>query len=73
MIYQYIGQTPDEELKRVSEAMQSPNEILILTPLSVAPKKPRDGVLAMADGVGWNPGSGAGFYGYRAGSWRFLG
>ncbi len=73
MIYQYSGQTPDEELKRVSEAMQSPNEILILTPLAVAPKKPRDGVIAMADGTNWNPGSGAGFYGYRAGSWRFLG
>lgn len=73
MIYQYSGQTPDEELKRVSEAMQSPNEILILTPLSVAPKKPRDGFMAMADGVNWDPGSGAGFYGYRAGSWRFLG
>lgn len=73
MIYQYSGQTPDEELKRVSEAMQSPNEILILTPLSVAPKKPRDGFMAMADGTNWNPGSGAGFYGYRAGSWRFLG
>lgn len=73
MLYQYSGQTADEELKRVSEAMQSPNELLILAPLAVAPKKPRDGVIAMADGVNWNPGSGPGFYGYRAGSWRLLG
>ena len=74
MLYQYSGHTPDEELKRVAEAMQSPNEFLILTPLSVAPKKPRDGVVAMADGVNWNPsGGGAGFYGYYAGSWKKLG
>lgn len=73
MIYRYSGQTPDDELKRVSDAMQSPNEMLLLTPLAVEPKKPRDGVLAMADGVNWDPGSGAGFYGYRAGSWRFFG
>jgi hypothetical protein len=27
----------------------------------------------LADGTSWNPGSGGGFYGYRAGAWRFLG
>ena len=40
---------------------------------TVAPVKPRDGMLRLADGVLWNPGSGSGFYGYRAGAWRFLG
>ena len=73
MTYQYSGLTPDEELKRVSDAMQSPNEMLILTPLSVSPNKLRDGIIVLADGTNFNPGSGAGYYGYRAGSWRFLG
>jgi hypothetical protein len=39
----------------------------------VAPAKPRDGDVYLADGSLWNPGSGAGYYGYRAGAWRFLG
>ena len=40
---------------------------------TVAPTKPREGMFRLADGVSWNPGSGSGFYGYRAGVWRFLG
>lgn len=38
-----------------------------------APAKPQDGQIYLADGTNWNPGSGGGFYGYRAGAWRFLG
>jgi hypothetical protein len=67
------GQPLEQEMKALVEAMQSPNQALFLTPLAVAPLKPRDGMLVMANGTNWNPGSGAGFYGYRAGSWRFLG
>ena len=71
--YRPSGKRTEDELQDISEAMQSPNEFLLLTPLAVAPKKPRDGMIAMAEGVNWNPGSGAGVYVYRAGSWRFLG
>jgi hypothetical protein len=40
----------------------------------VAPEKPRTGWIRYADGIGWDPGSGAGFYGFREGQgWRFLG
>lgn len=36
----------------------------------VAPAKPRDGMIAFADGTSWNPGAaGRGFYGYVSGSW----
>lgn len=35
----------------------------------VAPSKPRDGDFRLADGTSWNPGSGAGFYGYNGGAW----
>lgn len=44
-----------------------------LVETNVAPAKPRTGMVVLADGTNWNPGSGAGFYGYRGGSWRLLG
>lgn len=44
-----------------------------LQPQSVAPSKPRAGLLVEADGTNWNPGSGAGLYIYRAGAWVFIG
>ena len=37
------------------------------------PVRPRDGMIVLADGVNWNPGSGAGFYGRRGGAWVLLG
>lgn len=39
----------------------------------VAPAKPREGDIRLADGADWNPGSGAGFYGYYGGAWAKLG
>lgn len=40
---------------------------------TVAPAKPRDGMIRRADGVGWNPGSGVGVYCFYAAAWHFLG
>jgi hypothetical protein len=40
---------------------------------TVAPAKPRDGMLRRADGTSWNPGSGQGVYCYYNAAWRFLG
>ena len=39
----------------------------------VAPAKPREGDMRLADGTHWNPGAGAGVYAYYAGSWKKLG
>lgn len=39
----------------------------------VAVEKPRAGMVVLADGVSWNPGAGAGFYGYYGGAWVKLG
>lgn len=40
----------------------------------VAPPKPREGDIRLADGTGWNPtGSGSRFVGYRGGNWKELG
>lgn len=43
------------------------------TELNVAPTKPRTGDVVLADGTNWNPGAGAGFYGYHGGAWSKLG
>jgi hypothetical protein len=39
------------------------------------PERPRDGMVRLADGTKWNPGSGRGYYGYdeASSSWLFLG
>jgi hypothetical protein len=39
-----------------------------------APDKPRTGMLRVADGTQWNPGSGRGLYWYDEGtaSWKFI-
>lgn len=58
-----------QELSRIQLAFNAPART---TPSYTAPIKPRDGDIALALAP-WNPGSGDGFYGYRAGSWRFLG
>lgn len=58
------------ELRRISEGTATP--FTQLDVLHKAPDKPRDGMVAFADGTDWDPGSGAGFYGYRAGVWRIL-
>jgi len=43
------------------------------TPRSSAPSNPEQGVVAMADGVNWDPGSGSGLYLYDGGAWQYLG
>lgn len=35
----------------------------------VAPDKPREGMIRLADGTNWNPGSGIGLYQYLGGVW----
>jgi hypothetical protein len=61
------------ELEEISRAMSEPNQFLTLDTSYQTPSKVREGMIVLADGSSWNPGSGAGFYGYRGGSWRFLG
>lgn len=41
---------------------------------NVAPKRPREGDIRLADGTNWNPtGTGKKFVGYRGGAWVDLG
>jgi hypothetical protein len=62
-----------QELQNINRALNEKNEFLSLGMLYSPPPKPFDGMIVLADGSSWNPGSGGGFYGYRAGAWRFLG
>lgn len=61
-----------QELENVSRGFNTA-PFIKLEMTYAAPPKPQEGQVFLADGVNWNPGSGGGFYGYRAGAWRFLG
>lgn len=61
------------ELQKIERALVDAQEKLTYLTLYAAPKKPREGDTALADGTTWNPGSGAGLYRYGGGAWNFLG
>lgn len=61
------------ELDRLALQFSQPSDYLALKTLYAQPKRVFDGMVVMADGTSWNPGSGAGAYVYRAAGWRFLG
>jgi hypothetical protein len=60
----------EDELNRIGAEFDTKNMIPFL---SVAPTKPREGLLVGADGTNWNPGSGKGIYAYYTGAWHLLG
>jgi hypothetical protein len=59
----------NDNMRRISDALLNLEEPLVPSYTS-QPDNPQEGSLAIADGTGWNPGSGAGTYIYRAGQWR---
>ncbi|PVY56734.1 MULTISPECIES: hypothetical protein [unclassified Simplicispira] len=63
----------DAEFHQVAKALAQPQPYLLLATSYAAPDKLADGMVVLADGTHWNPGSGAGFYGYRNGGWQHLG
>lgn len=62
-----------DELQSIASALVQPAQVLLLAKSYAAPAKLREGMVVLADGTKWNPGSGAGYYGYRNGAWAFLG
>lgn len=62
------------ELRRIGQAMYPGifPDFIQLTTLNAEPDKPREGMVVLADGTDWNPGSGAGVYGYIGGLWVSL-
>ena len=58
------------ELARIREAIETARDVEFQ---NVAPAKPREGMIAAADGTNWNPGAGKGVYAYYSGAWNKLG
>ncbi len=56
------------ELRQVAQAL-SETDALELRTVHRPPIRPRDGMIASADGTDWNPGAGVGIYGRVAGVW----
>ena len=80
-VVRYVpGQVPEgdlvrflrQELQAISFALSAVQDGQIDV-TTVAPSKPRDGMLRRADGTSWNPGSGAGVYCFYGAVWHFLG
>jgi hypothetical protein len=63
----------DAEFQEVAKAMGRPQPFILLATSYAAPSKPQDGMIVKADGTHWDPGSGAGFYGYSGSAWVLLG
>lgn len=58
-----------EELQKVRDEFESARDILYLVERHTEPEKPREGMIALADGSDWDPGSGRGVYVYLSGAW----
>lgn len=62
----------EEELKALSRSLVE-TPVLESRTISKEPKRPRDGMIVVADGTDWDPGSGAGAYARVAGAWVSMG
>lgn len=61
-----------DELQKISFAIQA-LALGHLDQTNVAPAKPANGDIRLADGTNWNPGSGQGVYCYYGAAWHLLG
>ena len=58
-----------QELDTIAREMSQPSEYLALKTLYAEPKRIFDGMVILADGTTYDPGSGAGVYARIAGAW----
>lgn len=58
----------ENELRKIAAEFND-TTALELRQVHVEPTRPREGMIASADGVDWNPGSGAGAYEFKGGTW----
>lgn len=59
-------------LEQISKNLSAVENVELQT-LHVEPSKRNVGMLVLADGTNWNPGSGAGVYRWTGSAWVFLG
>lgn len=64
-----LGKYVREELLRIATLVLASNEVPLIFE---EPLFSTEGLMLSADGVGWNPGSGAGLYIFRGGVWIFI-
>ena len=58
------------ELQSIGQAQGDRVDLIELNTLYAEPKKLRDGIIVLADGVSWQPlGAGGGFFGRKGGAW----
>ena len=63
-----------KELYDIAQALSGlVTDYVIYEVLYAEPNKVHEGMIVNADGTTWDPGSGAGIYIYRGGSWVLLG
>ncbi len=62
----------EEELNKIADEFTKIDNLTLVKQYA-EPEKLFDGLVVLADGTSWDPGSGAGYYGYNDGSWTFLG
>lgn len=60
------------EFDRIAQAIAK-DPFLLLDTLNAEPSKVKNGMVVLADGTNWNPGLGAGYYGYYGSAWHKLG
>lgn len=60
------------ELERVERAFDV-SDLIQMKQWHTEPPKRKEGMLLLADGTDWDPGSGQGVYAYYAGAWHKLG
>lgn len=58
-----------QEFDAIAREQSQPSEYLALKTLYAEPKRLFDGMVILADGTKWNPGSGAGVYARIGGAW----
>lgn len=58
------------ELTRIGQEFSTLNNPV--PTLNTAPERPREGLMVIADGANWNPGSGNGLYVYMNNAWVFI-
>ena len=62
----------DDELQSVARSQGDAVDFVQFNVLHAAPRRPREGLVACADGADWAPGVGAGLYIYISGAWTKL-
>lgn len=63
----------NREVWLIAQAIEGARDYSLLKIQHAPPVKTVEGMFLLADGVDWNPGSGAGMYRFQGGTYKFVG